>query len=216
MNPEACASNMECSQEVAAPAQNSPCFACIADCRPLYSLCSSSVSFLRIPPLQHDFTPRCSQWRSLACHSALCHAVNFTPHCIAFDGGPCLTGRRLLFENAQQSLQAIQSLPSYQHMLLQPFSHEEVQEYMCVALDRHDITDQIAAAVHERTGGLPLYVEQVTTPPHLPACHLTLACCHAMRCVCTELIRIFALLQLQFTSVTCALWHLPWHHLTFD
>lgn len=37
---------------------------------------------------------------------------------------------------------------------------------MCVALDRHDITDQIAAAVHERTGGLPLYVEQVK---HLPA-----------------------------------------------
>lgn len=77
------------------------------------------------------------------------------------NGGLWLAGRRLLFENAQQSLQAIQSLPSYQHMLLQPFSHDEVQEYMCVALDRHDITDQIAAAVHERTGGLPLYVEQV-------------------------------------------------------
>lgn len=75
-----------------------------------------------------------------------------------------LAGRRLLFENAQQSLEAIQSLPSYQHMLLQPFSHEEVQEYMCVALDRHDITHQIAAAVRERTGGLPLYVEQVTLP----------------------------------------------------
>lgn len=46
-------------------------------------------------------------------------------------------------------------------MLLAPFSLEEVQQYMCVALDRHDITDQIAAAVHERTGGLPLYIEQV-------------------------------------------------------
>ena len=172
---------------VVAPAQNSqcctltsatttvPCFACIEICRALYSLCSDgsgSLSFLRILLLQHDFTLRCSQWRSLAYHSALCHAVNFTPHCIAFDGDPCLAGRRLLFENAQQSLQTIQSLPSYQHMLLQPFSHEEVQEYMCVALDRHDITDQIAAAVHERTGGLPLYVEQVTTPSHLPACHL--------------------------------------------
>lgn len=92
-------------------------------------------------------------------------------HCT--DSGVWLAGRRLLFENAQQSLQAIQSLPGYQHMLLQPFSHKEVQEYMCVALDRHDITDQIAAAVHERTGGLPLYVEQVTPPPDLAACHPT-------------------------------------------
>lgn len=100
-------------------------------------------------------------------------SINSTLHCI--DGGGCLAGRRLLFENAQQSLQAIQSLPSYQHMLLQPFSHEEVQEYMCVALDRQDITDQIAAAVHERTGGLPLYVEQVTTPPDLSACHSTIS-----------------------------------------
>ncbi|KAL3159729.1 hypothetical protein ABBQ38_010135 [Trebouxia sp. C0009 RCD-2024] len=69
-------------------------------------------------------------------------------------------GRKLLFDNAQQSLQTIQRLPSYQHVLLAPFSLEEVQQYMCVALDRHDITDQIAAAVHERTGGLPLYIEQ--------------------------------------------------------
>lgn len=75
-------------------------------------------------------------------------------------------GRRLLFENAQQSLKAIQSLPSYQHVVLQPFTLEEVQQYMCVALDRHNITDQIAAAVHERTGGLPLYVEQVNFKCH--------------------------------------------------
>ena len=61
----------------------------------------------------------------------------------------------------------MQRLPSYQHVLLQPFSLEEVQQYMCVALDRHDITDQIAAAVHERTGGLPLYVEHVRAPPPL-------------------------------------------------
>lgn len=80
---------------------------------------------------------------------------------------PGFAGRKLLFDNAQQSLQAIQGLPSYQHMPLQPFSIEEVQQYMCVALDRHDITDQIAAAVHERTGGLPLYVEQVRTRPDL-------------------------------------------------
>ena len=124
----------------------------------------------------------------------------------SIDDAFCLAGRRLLFENAQQSLRTIQSLPSYQHMLLQPFSHEEVQEYMCVALDRHDITDQIAAAVHERTGGLPLYVEQVTTPPDPAACHLALPCCSRMRCVCRELIRIFAVLQLRLKTVTCAIW----------
>ena len=39
---------------------------------------------------------------------------------------------------------------------------------MSVALDRDNIPDQIAAAVHERTGGLPLYVEQVL-PEHMAA-----------------------------------------------
>ena len=88
-----------------------------------------------------------------------------------------LTGRRLLFENAQQSLKAIQSLSRYQQLILQPFSLEEVQQYMRVALDRHNITDTIAAAVHERTGGLPLYVEQVPS-----------GCCiyHHICCCCAD------------------------------
>lgn len=117
---------------------------------------------------------------------------------------PWLAGRRLLFENAQQSLQTIQSLPSYQHMLLQPFSIEEVQEYMCVALDRHDITDQIAAAVHERTGGLPLYIEQVSALPDLPACHST----PSMLQWCTLCLQradhhLIVSMQLHQTFVTC-------------
>ena len=76
-------------------------------------------------------------------------------------------GRALLFDSAQQSLKAIQSLPSYEHMVLQPFTTAEVQQYMRVALDKERITDQTAAAVHERTGGLPLYVEQVCLPQAL-------------------------------------------------
>ncbi len=67
----------------------------------------------------------------------------------------------MLFESAQQSLKAIQSLPSYELMVLQPFTNEEVQQYMRIALDRDKISDQTAEAVRERTGGLPLYVEQV-------------------------------------------------------
>lgn len=73
-------------------------------------------------------------------------------------------GRALIFESAQQSLKAIQRLPCYQHLTLQPFTAAEVQHFMSVALDRDNIPDQIAAAVHERTGGLPLYVEQVQQP----------------------------------------------------
>ncbi len=67
----------------------------------------------------------------------------------------------MLFESAQQSLKAIRSLPSYEQMVLQPFTTAEVQQYMRVALDRQNISDHVAGAVRERTGGLPLYVEQV-------------------------------------------------------
>ncbi len=70
----------------------------------------------------------------------------------------------MLFESAQQSLKAIRSLPSYEQMVLQPFTTAEVQQYMRVALDRQNISDHVAGAVRERTGGLPLYVEQVTLP----------------------------------------------------
>ncbi|KAL0052814.1 hypothetical protein WJX82_008196 [Trebouxia sp. C0006] len=69
-------------------------------------------------------------------------------------------GRAVLFESAQQSLKAIRSLPSYEQMVLQPFTTAEVQQYMRVALDRQNISDHVAGAVRERTGGLPLYVEQ--------------------------------------------------------
>lgn len=87
-------------------------------------------------------------------------------------------------------------------MLLQPFSIEEVQEYMCVALDRHDITDEIAAAVHERTGGLPLYIEQVSTRPDLPACH----CTPSMLQYCTLCLQRAGqdFLQWHHNLVTCA------------
>ena len=77
-------------------------------------------------------------------------------------------GKAVLFESAHQSLKAIQSLPSYEHMVLQPFTTAEVQQYMRVALDRHNISNHIAAAVRERTGGLPLYVEQVCHLPEVP------------------------------------------------
>lgn len=76
-------------------------------------------------------------------------------------------GKAVLFESAHQSLKAIQSLPSYEHMVLQPFTTAEVQQYMRVALDRHNISNHIAAAVRERTGGLPLYVEQVCCLPEV-------------------------------------------------
>ena len=49
-------------------------------------------------------------------------------------------------------------------MVLQPFTTAEVQQYMRVALDRQNISDHVAGAVRERTGGLPLYVEQVMLP----------------------------------------------------
>ena len=104
-----------------------------------------------------------------ACQAALKKSLQQTMFVLS-------AGRRLLFENAQQSLKAIQSLHSYQHVVLQPFTLEEVQQYMRVVLDRHNITDQIAAAVHERTGGLPLYVEQVSHNCHCCAHMRQLAC----------------------------------------
>ena len=89
-----------------------------------------------------------------------------------------LPGRALLYENAQQCLRALQRLPTYQHLLLQPFTTSEVQQYMRVALDREDVPDQTALDVRERTGGLPLYVEQVPSPAHV--CSLSrLHFCHS-------------------------------------
>ena len=70
------------------------------------------------------------------------------------------------FQTAQKCLKAIQQLPCYHHMVLQPFNMQEVQQYMKVALDRTTIGEQTAMAIHARTGGLPLYVEQVL-PIHM-------------------------------------------------
>ena len=65
------------------------------------------------------------------------------------------------FQTAQKCLKAIQGLPCYHHMVLQPFTMQEVQQYMCIALDRETVGDANAMAIQARTGGLPLYVEQV-------------------------------------------------------
>lgn len=65
------------------------------------------------------------------------------------------------FQTAQKCLKAIQKLPCYHHMVLQPFNMQEVRQYMCIGMDRDTVSDQTAAAIHARTGGLPLYVEQV-------------------------------------------------------
>lgn len=71
------------------------------------------------------------------------------------------------FQTAQKCLKAIQQLPGYQHMVLQALNMQEVQHYMQVALDKDTIGEHTATAIHARTGGLPLYVEQVP-PPTLP------------------------------------------------
>ena len=65
------------------------------------------------------------------------------------------------FQTAQKCLKVIQKLPCYHHMVLQPFNMQEVRQYMCIGMDRDTVSDQTAAAIHARTGGLPLYVEQV-------------------------------------------------------
>lgn len=71
------------------------------------------------------------------------------------------------FQTAQKCLKAIQKLPNYHHMVLQPFNMNEVRQYMCIGLDRDFVSEQTAMAIQARTGGLPLYVEQVRTDLNL-------------------------------------------------
>lgn len=73
-------------------------------------------------------------------------------------------GKYMQFLTAQKCLKTIQKLPCYTHMVLQPFNMQEVRQYMCIGLDLEVVSDQTALAIQERTGGLPLYVEQVGAP----------------------------------------------------
>ena len=55
----------------------------------------------------------------------------------------------------------IQGTKSTLRITLEPFAVEQVQEFMQQMLEGTAVSHESAAQIAERTGGLPLYVEQV-------------------------------------------------------
>ena len=55
----------------------------------------------------------------------------------------------------------LQGTKSTLRITLEPFTVEQVQEFMQQMLEGTTVSRESAAQIAERTGGLPLYVEQV-------------------------------------------------------
>ena len=72
-------------------------------------------------------------------------------------------------------------------IMLDPFSIEQVQEFLQQMLEGVAVTPEFSARIAERTGGLPLYVEQVH--PHLQRPLLSVCTVNVRQdCSCSVLI----------------------------
>ena len=57
--------------------------------------------------------------------------------------------------------EAIRESPCTLRLPLQPFTPEQTQAFLSVAMDGVNISAEVAQHLWEKTGGLPLYMEQV-------------------------------------------------------
>ena len=57
--------------------------------------------------------------------------------------------------------EAIRGNASTLRLCMQPFTPEQTQTFLSVALDGVHVSAEVAMSLWEKTGGLPLYVEQV-------------------------------------------------------
>lgn len=57
--------------------------------------------------------------------------------------------------------EAIRENPSTLRLLMQPFTPEQTQTFLSAALNGVHVSAEVAVNLCEKTGGLPLYMEQV-------------------------------------------------------
>ena len=62
---------------------------------------------------------------------------------------------------------AIREIPCTLRLLMQPFTPEQTQTFLSVALEGVHISAEVALHLWEKTGGLPLYMEQVCNSGYL-------------------------------------------------
>ena len=62
-------------------------------------------------------------------------------------------------------LEDIRENPFTLRLVVQPFTPEHTQAFLNAALDGVQVSADVARNLWEKTGGLPLYIEQANAPP---------------------------------------------------
>ncbi len=66
--------------------------------------------------------------------------------------------------------EGIRERPCTLRLLMQPFTPEQTQTFLRAALDGVHISAEVALHLWEKTGGLPLYMEQVCSSDKMISC----------------------------------------------